>query len=96
MSFTEFFFAADINPLLKLQVMQLIFLYLNLADDITFDVTLAENQQVVQVTTTCRIIVEMLVGGFSITTVDVTIVTVNGVVQEIKIVVIVHKSGVAG
>lgn len=94
--FTEFLFAEEIDETTKAQIIVLILTYMNLAEYMEQQVILDENQQVVEVRTETNIIIEVVLGEYTLKTYRVTIISINGVIQEIRIVVVVHESGGGG
>ena len=93
MSLTEFLFHQEIDPVLKTTLIALISGYLGLAQDVTLDVTLDEDEQIVNVTTTCEVTVEVVMGPYTLLSYTVTITSINGIVQEIVVTIHVHESG---
>lgn len=93
MSLTDFLFHQEIDPVLKTTLIALISGYLGLAQDVTLDVTLDEDEQIVNVTTTCVVTIEVVMGPFTLLSYTVTITSINGVVQEIIVTIHLHESG---
>ncbi|MCK5732794.1 MAG: hypothetical protein KAI38_01310, partial [Candidatus Latescibacteria bacterium] len=93
MSLTDFLFHQEIDPVLKTTLIALISGYLGLAQDVTLDVTLDEDEQIVNVTTTCVVTIEVVMGPFTLLSYTVTITSINGVVQEIVVTIHLHESG---
>ncbi|MCK5526608.1 MAG: hypothetical protein KAJ05_05620, partial [Candidatus Latescibacteria bacterium] len=93
MSLTEFLFHQEIDPVLKTTLIALISGYLGLAQDVTLDVTLDEDEEIVNVTTTCVVTIEVVMGPFTLLSYTVTITSINGVVQEIVVTIHLHESG---